>query len=117
MATWSDVVALGMQLPGSEESTSYGRPALKVRGKLYARLREEGGAITLRATFAERDALIAAAPDVFSVTDHYRNHEWVIINLETAPPPVLEELLTESWRRALPPKLRRELTAAGRLGR
>jgi hypothetical protein len=115
MTAWADVVALGLQLPGSEESTSYGRPALKVKGKLYARLREEGGAVTLRATFDERDALLAAAPDVFSVTDHYRDHEWVIVNLETAPLPVLEALLAESWRRVLPAKFRRELEAEGRL--
>jgi hypothetical protein len=31
MIGWADVVALGQELPEVEESTSYGRPALKVR--------------------------------------------------------------------------------------
>jgi hypothetical protein len=112
MATWDDVVAAGLALPGAEESTSYRQPALKVKGKLFARLREERDGFTVHATFAERDALIAAAPETFYLTDHYRNYEWVIVRLATVPAPVLEELVVESWRRAAPPKLRREWEAA-----
>ena len=33
---WADVVAMGALLPGVEVGTSYGRPALKVRGKAIA---------------------------------------------------------------------------------
>ena len=106
---------MGYRLAGTEESTSYRQPALKVKGKLYARMREEGGAITVQATFAERDALMAASPETFYITDHYRNYEWVIVSLEHVPVPVLEELLEASWRRAMPPKFRKELEAAGQV--
>jgi hypothetical protein len=42
MAAWEDVVELGKTLPEVEESTSWGTPALKVRRKMIARLREDG---------------------------------------------------------------------------
>jgi len=117
--SWEDVVTLAMRLPGTELSTSYRQPALKVKGKLFARLREEGNAISIAASFDERDALMAADPEAFFITDHYRNYEWVLVRLERVPLPVLEELLTAARRRALPARLRRELEAAGKsaLGR
>jgi hypothetical protein len=36
------VLAATAHLPGVEEATSYGTPALKVRGKLFARLKDAG---------------------------------------------------------------------------
>ncbi len=41
MPSWDDVVRIGCALPEVEESTSYRTPALKVRGKGFARLRTE----------------------------------------------------------------------------
>ena len=51
--TWTDVVALAAELPGVEQSTSYGAPALKVGGKLIAcqpanvRTRDDGRVLVL----------------------------------------------------------------------
>ncbi|MGD9935478.1 MAG: MmcQ/YjbR family DNA-binding protein [Dehalococcoidia bacterium] len=106
--TWDDVLALGLKLPEAEAGSSYNRPALKVRGKLFSRYLEDGEQITLRATFDERDALVAADPDSFVITEHHRAYEWVVVRLDAVPGPVLEELLIESWRRAAPAKLRRQ---------
>ncbi len=55
--TWDEVVAVGQELPGIEVSTSYGTPALKVRGKLVTRLRTEDDSLVLstcRSTSARR---------------------------------------------------------------
>ena len=41
MPTWDDVVAIGLRFPGVELATSYGTPALKVRGKGMCRLRTD----------------------------------------------------------------------------
>ena len=40
--TFDDVRKIALALDHVEESTSYGTPAFKVRGKLVARLREDG---------------------------------------------------------------------------
>ncbi len=104
--TWDEVIALAATLPEVQVGTSYSRPALKVRGKLFSRYLEDGEQITLRATFDERDALVAADPDSFVITEHHRAYEWVVVRLAAVPAPVLEDLLIESWRRAAPAKLR-----------
>ncbi len=105
MAGWDTVVALGRELPGVEESTSYGTPALKVRGKLVARLREDGELVVLRTDLDERAALVAADPTTFVVTPHYEAHPMVLVRLATVDVGELRELLTESWRRVAPRRL------------
>jgi hypothetical protein len=69
--TWATVRKLALALPGAEESTSYGTPAVKVKGKLFVRLREEGGVIVIRIDRADRDMRLAADPKVFFFTDHF----------------------------------------------
>jgi hypothetical protein len=46
-------------LPEVEVSTSYGTPALKVRKKLFVRLREDQEHLVLFVDFMEREALVA----------------------------------------------------------
>jgi len=70
--SWAAVRRCFLPLPGVVESTSYRRPALKVAGKLLARL---------RANFEEREMLMVAAPEFFHVTDHYVRHPWVLVRL------------------------------------
>ena len=88
---------IGLALPGVEESTAYGSPALKVRGKLLAcvpahRLAEPGS-LMVRVNFADRAELLAAAPDVYYVTDHYLNYTSVLVRLSRVTPDVLRDLL------------------------
>jgi len=70
--TFADVLALAQRFPGVEESTSYGTPAVKVRGKLMARLRTDPDALVLRvADMGEREALLQGEPAAFFTTPHY----------------------------------------------
>lgn len=93
--------------PGWSWGTSYHQPALKVKGRLISRLLENGEQITLRATLEERDALVATDPALFVITEHHRPYEWVVVRLGSAQPPVLEELLIESWRKVAPARSRK----------
>jgi len=110
MATFEDVRALSLELPGTEESTSYGTPAFKVRKKLFARLREEGDILVVKVDRDERDALIESEPDVYFVTPHYENYGYVLVRLEAVERDHLREILTDSWRLAAPRKLHDELS-------
>ena len=92
---------MALQLPNVEEGTSYGTPALKVKGKLFVRLREEGDAIVLRTTFEQRDGLMADDPNTYYITDHYREYPWVLVRLAAVRPDVLAELLQIAHRTAL----------------
>jgi hypothetical protein len=110
-STFATVRALARALPDVEEGTSYGTPALRVRGKLFARLKEDGETLVLRTDAVNREALLRAAPDVFFITDHYRDYPWVLVRLAAVDRPRLAELLEDAWRRAAPRPLVRALDA------
>ncbi|HXY06759.1 MAG TPA: MmcQ/YjbR family DNA-binding protein [Terriglobales bacterium] len=88
---------IGLALSGVEESTAYGSPALKVRGKLLACVpthrSAEPGSLMVRVGFDDRTELLAAAPDVYYVTDHYLNYSAVLVRLSRVTPDVLRDLL------------------------
>lgn len=61
MVIFEQVRDFALTLPGVEAGTSHGTPALKVRGKLLARLREDG-ILVVRVGADAREALIAMEP-------------------------------------------------------
>ncbi len=63
--SYAQVQAIAKELPEVEDSTSYGTPALKVRGTLLARLKEDGETLVLKTTLADRTLLLNGAPDIF----------------------------------------------------
>jgi len=67
--TFDTVRKLGLQLPNTEEGTGYGKPALKVRGKMFACLPShksaEPDSLAVRTDFEQRAELLAGAPDVY----------------------------------------------------
>ncbi|MGO9127305.1 MAG: MmcQ/YjbR family DNA-binding protein [Terriglobales bacterium] len=93
---------IGLALPGVEESTAYGLPALKIRGKLLACVpanpSAEPGSIVVRVDFDDRAELLAAAPDVYYVTDHYLDDSAVLVRLSRVNPGVLRDLLGMAYK-------------------
>jgi hypothetical protein len=88
---------IGRALPGVEESTAYGKPALKVNGQLLvcvpAHRSAEADSLVVRVDFEERTELLAAAPDVYYVTDHYVGYTAVLVRLSQVNPGMLRDLL------------------------
>lgn len=107
--SFAEVSRIGRKLPSVAESTSYGTPALKVSGKLFARLREDGETLVLRCDFVSRDFMLRAEPELFYLTDHYRDYPWILLKLPEVTTSRLTELLEDSWRLAAPPRLRQTL--------
>jgi hypothetical protein len=102
MSSFETVRRIAHEFPEVEDGTSYGTQALKVRGALMARLREDGETLVLKCTFTDRDLLMRDAPDTYFCTDHYRNYEWVLVRLSRIRAPELRERLEEAWRRVAP---------------
>jgi hypothetical protein len=96
--TWAAIRKVALAFPGVEEGTSYGTPAFKVRGKFMFRLREDNESLALRCGFDERDFRLAADPDTFFVTDHYRGYPAVLVHLKRVTLPVLREVVEQAWR-------------------
>jgi hypothetical protein len=95
--SFDTVRKIGLALPGVEEVTAYGLPALKVRGKLLACVpthrSAEPGSLVVRVGFDDRAELLAAAPDVYYVIDHYLDYSAVLVRLSRVTPDVLRDLL------------------------
>jgi hypothetical protein len=93
---------IGLTLPGVEESTAYGQPALKIHGKLLACLpanrSAEPGSFVVRVDFADRAELLAEAPDVYYLTDHYVDYNAVLVRLARVNPAVLRDLLGMAYK-------------------
>jgi hypothetical protein len=96
---------IALALPGVEEGLSYGTPAFRVKGKLLARLKEDGGTLVLRIDLDEREALMAADPDTFFITDHYRGYLWILVRLSSVDPDDLRRMLEAAWRKQAPRSL------------
>lgn len=97
---------VALSLPEAETSTSYGTPAVKVRGKLLSRWRTEAeGALAIRCDFLDRQILLLAQPDVFFLTDHYRDHPMILMRLEKASRSTMMEAVVRAWRLVAPARL------------
>ena len=88
---------IGLAFPGVEAGTAFGVPALKTRGKLLACVPShrsaEPGSLVVRVDFDDRASLLAEAPDVYYVTEHYAGYSAVLVRLSRVTPDVLRDLL------------------------
>jgi hypothetical protein len=105
---------IALALPGAEASSSYGTPAVKVRGKILSRWRTEAeGALAIRCDFLDRQILLQTQPQVFFLTDHYANHPMILMRVEKASRPLLQEVVERAWRLVASPRLVRERQQRG----
>lgn len=103
--TFEHVRTIALTLPGVEDGSSYGTPALKVRGKLLARLHQSIDCFVLRADFLDRQIMMQSAPGVFFITDHYRDYPWVLVRFSTVEARELPGLIERAWRLVAPKTL------------
>ena len=98
-AIFAKVREIALSLPGTEETTSYGTPAFKLRdGVGFARLHQDGESLVVRMDFEQRAAMIEADPEIYYITDHYVNYEWILVRLARARADALGDLLRGAWR-------------------
>lgn len=83
------VRSTALSLPEVTEAPCHGTPAFYVRKKLFVRLREE---------------LIEKHPDVFSVTPHFENYDYVLLTLSAVGEKLLRESIKSAWRLRAPKK-------------
>jgi hypothetical protein len=94
----SRVRAVALALPDVEESTSYGTPAFKRRGKLLARMHQDGEWLVVRVDPDEKELILQAAPRTFLSTPHYEGSPYLLLKLASATQAELKRALAEGWR-------------------
>lgn len=105
--TYDTVRRLGLALPDVEEGTSYGTPALKVRGKLFVRLHQDLDKIVVKMPFDRREEMMEGDPETYFITDHYREYPWILVSLAKVREDALPDLLNIAYRAAASEKKRR----------
>ena len=114
--TFEDARRIGLEFPGVEDGTAYHTPALRVRGKLLARLHENGADLILRMDVDTRTVLARVRPEVFHMTAHYIPYPWVMVRLATVGEGELRDVFGDAWRSQAPRKLVAEHEARVRTG-
>lgn len=99
-----------LPLPGVTEKPAYGTPAFYAGKKMFTRIKEDGETLVITST--EREKWMRLYPDVYFVTDHYLNYDYVLAHLPKADPEQLKEVLLIAWRVRATKKLIEEYEAS-----
>jgi hypothetical protein len=96
------VAAAGAALPDVEVTTTWGVPALKVRGKMFvcmaAHKSAEPDTLVVRMDLAQRDALIEEDPATYYLKEHYVGYPCVLVRLSRVHPDALRDLVLTAYR-------------------
>jgi hypothetical protein len=88
-------------LDGVEVGTTYGTPALKVRGRVFACIANHRSAepdtLVAVVSFDERERLLEADPATYYIKDHYLNYPSVLVRLREIHRDALRDLLRMAW--------------------
>jgi hypothetical protein len=93
---WAQVVKLARTYPEVEETTSWGNPSLKVKGKLLAVLKDEE-TLVLRVPMEMKDFLLGADPALFWTTPHYDGYAAVLVRMKRMKMAELKDLMQRSY--------------------
>jgi hypothetical protein len=104
-STFDALRTIALQLPGVEDALCYGTPGLRVNGKFMLRLKEDGDTVAISIPMDDREVLLAADPQVFHLTDHYRGYPAILFRLSRIEHRQLVDLIALSWRSVAPRKL------------
>jgi hypothetical protein len=103
-APFMRVATAAAKLPEVEQGTWAGTPALKVRGKSFARMKDRDTLVVL-CPLDEKEILLEAAPDIYFETDHYKGWPAVLVRLSRIKASELTHRLERSWRVKAPKRL------------
>jgi hypothetical protein len=101
-SSFKAVESIGRTLPDVEVTTTYGQPALKVRGKMFVCIAShksaEPNTLVVMMDFADRDALIADDPATYYLKEHYLDYPCVLVRLSHVGGDALRDLVTGAHR-------------------
>lgn len=96
---------LAAHLPSVEVAPHYGRPAIKVNGKVVANLCREPGALAVHCALELKEQLIDAEPACFFDTDHFRGWPALLVRMEAIDDQTLRARLEAAWADRAPREL------------
>ncbi len=97
---YNEMIALALELPEVEESTSYGDPAIKRKGRLMFAFKDKGDTLAIKLDWETHDRLLSELPEIFYKTPHYDGWPWLLVRLELLGPELARDIVTASWEDA-----------------
>ncbi|WP_429807930.1 MmcQ/YjbR family DNA-binding protein [Ensifer sp. B1-9] len=91
-------------LPEVSVGTSYGTPALLVKDKSFARMKD-GDTLVVMCALEEKEMLLELDPRLYFETDHYRGWPAMLVRLSEIDDESLTGRLVAAWREKAPKKL------------
>jgi hypothetical protein len=81
LGTWEEVVAFALALPGTELSTSWGKPAIKVaaNGRAFLYTGREPDSFVLGIDQDSKLILLETDPDTYWQTPHYEGWDGILV--------------------------------------
>src|SRR5438034_1379771 len=118
-SSFNTVESFGRTLPDVEVTTTWGQPALKVRGKMFVCMAShksaEPNTLVVMMDFDDRDALIEDDPGTYYLKEHYMNYPCVLVRLSRVRTDALRDLIAGAHR-FVSAKVRRKSVGASRRG-
>ena len=94
---WAEASAFALSLPGTELSTSYGKPAIKLNGKAFLYPGREEGSFAVASPLDEKEMLMLTDPDTFWETPHYNGWPAVLVRLGSPERERIELVIRRAW--------------------
>ena len=99
---FAPVAAIGRMLPDVEQTTTWGKETLKVRGTMFVCMASHKSAepdtLVVMMDIADRDALIEDDPDVYYLQDHYVGYPCILVRLAKVHADALRGLVVGAHR-------------------
>lgn len=106
--SWDEVRDYALSLPGTEPSTSYGGPCVRVRGKAFVYPSREKGSFAVSCPLEEKEFLIETDPDTYWETPHYTGWPAVLVRFGRPDRERIEHVIQRAWWDRLTKKQRQE---------
>ncbi|HEY0106416.1 MAG TPA: MmcQ/YjbR family DNA-binding protein [Rhizomicrobium sp.] len=97
---------IALSFPGVYEKPSYGTPTFFVGKKVFTQVGSHGRTdiMLLTQSLEERDHLIAADPETFYITDHFKAYKGLLARIERLDAKTFRALLDRRWQAIAPKK-------------
>jgi len=96
-ADGNDVAAYALTLAGTEPSTSWGRPAIELRGKPLCSTGREPDSFHVSSRFDGMAVLLDSNPDTFWQRPHYANWPGLLVRYGSRDPDRIRAVIARAW--------------------
>lgn len=105
MVTYKDIQQLALGLPETTEKLAWGNPAFYVKDRMFAAIRQDGKTVAISFPREERAIYLVTDPKTFPDLEHFKDYDYMAINMKYIKRGELEELLRMAWTFRAPTRL------------